>query len=193
MRFRFDSGSSVAADGVYVDEIHIEDASATAQKLWPVASGGTARMWTASKASRRNLSRALEYAWYAGGQWNTTNTGGYYKTGSLALTDSPVGNYLDSTFSVLEMVPIIDMTSTVGGQQPDDDVLDALSHRSECLVPRRYCLQGRDDRHDREHYDQIGGWSAWTTQPMMVGVPAPATYWAVSVGGGSRYLAARTG
>ncbi|MEO8394255.1 MAG: hypothetical protein ABI700_14790, partial [Chloroflexota bacterium] len=168
IRFRFDTNSSVAADGVYVDEIHVENASTTTQKLWPIASGGNGPyVDSIENVSPLILPGIWSSRWYAGGQWSTTSASGYYKSSSLALSDSP-SNYLDSTFSVLEMVPIVDLTSTVVGSAPMMTfwtryaIGAGASFRVDIATATVGTVNG---------YDKIGGWSAWVTQPMMVGVP----------------------
>ena len=188
IRFRFDSGSSVSADGVYVDEIHIEDASTTAEMLWPVASGGTGPyVDSINSVSPQLIPGIWSTRWYVGGQWNTTTTGGYYKTGSMGLTDSPSGNYLDSTYSVLEMVPIVDMTSTVAGSSPMMTFWTRYNIGQNASFRVDIAYKDGTTATTANAYDQIGGWSAWTTQPMMVGVPAPS-----NVLGGSSAAAVNT-
>ena len=175
IRFRFDTGSSVAADGVYVDEIHIQDASTTALKLWPAASGGNGPYADSiSSALPSIISGAWGNRWYAGGQWSTTTTSGYYKTGSSGLADSPSGNYLDNSFSVMEMVPIVDMTSTVAGSRPIMTFWTRYNIGQNASFRVDIAYKDGTTTGTANNYDQMGGWSAWTTQPMMVGVPAPS-------------------
>ncbi|MBI1259754.1 MAG: hypothetical protein GC204_19985 [Chloroflexi bacterium] len=175
IRFRFDSGSSVSADGVYVDEIHIENASTTAQKLWPVASGGNGQyVDSIENVSPLILPGTWSSRWYAGGQWNTTSVSGFYKSSSLALADSPSGNYLDNSFSALEMVPIVDMTSTPAGSRPMLTFWTRYNIGQNASFRVDIAYKDGTTAGTANNYDRIGGWSSWTTQPMMVGVPAPS-------------------
>ncbi|MFN8452913.1 MAG: hypothetical protein U0521_30935, partial [Anaerolineae bacterium] len=114
IRFVFAPGAAVAADGVYVDDIYIHDGPSMAHKLWAVATGGNGA-YVDSIESATNFAGPWQLRWYHGGDWGTTSTAGYTRTGSQALTDSPSGNYTAHTFSVMEMIPLVDMTSTAIG------------------------------------------------------------------------------
>ncbi len=183
VRFRFTSGGSPASDGVYVDEIHIEDLPLPVHDLWDSGDGPYVD----------GISGAWQSTWYGGGQWGTTSAAGYtYGSGGQSLTDSPSGNYADNTFSVLELKPIIDLNAP-GGYATDQ--LPKLTfwtryeigNNDEFRVDIAYRDSGTAG--NASNYNQIGGWSAWTAQPVMLDNSGSTS----ADGLQSRHLAARRG
>lgn len=161
IRFVFAPGAATPADGVYIDEISIANAPTTSHKLWDSGAGGNGAyvdtlddgFW----ASR----------WYHGGAWDVTNASGFFRTGSQALADSPSGNYAANTFSVMEMIPVIDMTGTTG-QIPMLSFWTRYAVGSDDTFRVEIAYQDGTTAATANNYNQIGGWSAWQARPVMV-------------------------
>lgn len=168
IRFYFATGSATVADGVYVDDIHIENGSTATHRLWPTAAGGDGEYLDSVETITPGIS-TWSQRWYAGGSWGTTGGTGYTHSGSQSFTDSVFGNYGDNTYSVIELVPTIDLTTASGGAP-----MLTFWTRFEIGADDAFSVQiATEDGSTTQGYDKIGGWSAWTTQPLMAGVPAP--------------------
>lgn len=168
VRFVFAPGSATPSDGVYVDEINIKDAPGMEHRLWAVASGGNGALVDSIESST-NFAGPWQLRWYHGGTWGTTSTAGYTRTGSQALTDSPPApstNYSANTFSVMELIPIIDMTSTAAGSYPMMSFWTRYQIGSDDTF--RVEIATQNAASTTQSYNKIGGWSAWTAQPVML-------------------------
>ncbi|MCC6802018.1 MAG: hypothetical protein IT319_03960, partial [Anaerolineae bacterium] len=167
IRFVLAPGSATAADGVYVDNIYIHNGATQVHKLWSVGSGGNGA-FVDSIESATNFAGPWQERWYHGGAWDSTSTSGYTRTGSQALTDSPGSNYSPYTFSVLELSPQIDMTSTASGSYPTLTFWTRYAIGSDANFRVEIAYQDGTTGSNQSSYDQIGGWSAWSARPVML-------------------------
>ncbi|MFN8564364.1 MAG: hypothetical protein U0703_22740 [Anaerolineae bacterium] len=98
----------------------------------------------------------------------TTSTAGYTRTGSQALTDSPSGNYTAHTFSVMEMIPLVDMTSTAIGSYPTMTFWTRYQIGSDAQFRVEIAYKDGTTASNPNNYNQIGGWSTWAAMPVML-------------------------
>ncbi len=173
LRFDLQVGSSgSSADGVYVDQISVQDSSTLVDNLSNTNTGS----YTYNGAYVDGIEFAAPIGgswynrWYAGGQWGTTSAAGFEHSGSLALSPTTSASFPANTFSVLELIPIIDMTNT-----PNN--IPTLYFWTRFSINNNASLQVQVAQEDTSsggggnNYDKIGGWSAWTSQTIMAGVP----------------------
>jgi Flp pilus assembly pilin Flp len=155
LRFRLDARSDAAvSDGVYIDEVRVQNYSETVHRLWETADGDTYTDDIDSPA-------AWWLRWYAGGNWSATDFGSSAHSGLRSMHDSGSAgiNYRHQTYSVLEMQRIIDLRSVSASNNPTlyfwtrYDIGDNDSIRVQV---------SEEDGSTSQGYDKILGWSAWT-------------------------------
>ena len=175
VRFRMITNNATStSDGVYVDNISINDAPTAVHNLW-----------TPGSATNGTLVENVEFAtpiggnwtdrWYAGGDWTAISgvTNGSH-SGSMSLANDPVitvpGNGAsDYTSSILEFKPVIDLTSASASDRPIMYFWTRYQVASNATF--RVEIAQEDTASSSQGPDKIGGWTTWTKQPMMVGEP----------------------
>lgn len=166
IRFRFDTGSDAAAEGVYVDQIEIKDAPAFTHRLWDagaVTGNGTGQgsledSFDFVSPPIVGATGAWDVRWYFA-NWDQTSASGYVRRGSFALADSVSGQYAVTSRNILEFIPIIDLRST-----PDE--------YARMYFWTRYAIASNDNfrvevavetpSNTTIGYDNLAGWSDWT-------------------------------
>ena len=176
IRFRLDArGGSNTRDGVYVDDIKIQDYSETSHKLWlqeitdPTYGAGNGTRLT------DDIDTPLTYwdRWKLGG-W--TDNDQIQHSGLLALTDSPPRsngnptNTANRTYNVLTMNKIIDLRPLDANDNPtlyfwqrynigSNDILSVQVAAEDSS----YTPTGGDGIRDDHDYERIAGWGDWQT------------------------------
>lgn len=133
IRFRLVSSSSTA-DGIYIDEIRIQENPEVVHRLWgAVPSGslvtgpGDGPLADTIETASPNLPAQWFDRWYRSGNWDEVNqfpATGYTRSGNSALHDSPQPDvsspqsYEHSSFLPIEYRPIIDMRGTAVADRP---------------------------------------------------------------------------
>ncbi len=95
-------------------------------------------------------------------------------SGSMAINNNPVTNSVgngasDYTSSILEFKPVIDLTNANAANRPilyfwtRYQIANNASFRVE--------IAQENTSSSNQGPDKIGGWTAWTKQPLMVGEP----------------------
>lgn len=164
IRFRFDVRSSNARDGVYIDNILIENRSEVVWELWSTASGGSGvTLFEEFETDWFNR-------WYAGGDWMTESY--TVHSGLQAIHESPAGqttappNTGDTvtrhdTWQVLEMRTIVDLTNTPSNVGP---MLQFWSRWFTGDDDRIYVqISVEDPTSTTQGYEKVRGWSRWST------------------------------
>ncbi len=175
VRFRMiTNGAWWAGDGVYVDNIAINDAPNTVHNLWTRGSSTNGTL-VDSVEFATPIGGSVASRWYLAADWGTISgvTNGSH-SGSQAITNDPVTNYAgngasDYTSSILEFKPVIDLTSANAADRPilyfwtRYEIASNASFRVE--------IAQEDTASSSQSPDKIGGWTTWTKQPLMVGEP----------------------
>ncbi len=137
IRFRLNalSGASVS-DGIYLDDIGIADYSEITHRLWDFGSSPTTGGCSGSPTPPCGNGNGLFYdddvdtpndwwtRWYTGGGWGGVSFNNAQHSGLLSLHDSSASggssnvNYLNDTYSVLQMRSIIDLRGASASQRP---------------------------------------------------------------------------
>lgn len=163
IRFRFVTGSGATPqDGVYVDEISINDANYSSFKVWPTTSGGDG-MFSDHVESMDSGSLPPQWynRWYAGGIWGATDENTH--TGSLSFDVGPdLASYMNQARNVLELKPIIDLTSTPSTDPVYLYFWMPFDINSNHYIRVQYASENASESPVVQNYDKIGGWSTWT-------------------------------
>lgn len=156
--FRLENIGTVVADGVYVDDIRIEDRVEEAWHLWPEGDthagedgDGTTYLLDLENGDWRD-------DWHTGGDWDRTDENP--RSGLRLIEDSPEDeDYRADTISILELDRVIDLR---GVEESDEPVL---------YFWMRYDIDSSDELevHITERnsgstvidYDRMYGWEAW--------------------------------
>lgn len=172
-RFRFTSSGGGNPDGVYVDDIRIED-GVPVHRLWATASGGDG-IFPTNIAQQETFDGFWWNNWFVGGDWNIeVNRDSYYHSVPNALADSPTGatpgnNSRNYTFAMLELDRIIDLTNTTAAQYPilrfwtRYNISNNDNLRVQVAVENASSLT--------QSWNKVGGWNAWVDRTIMAGVP----------------------
>lgn len=203
IRFRmFSNDDNKQAAGIFVDNIYVGDRNEFVHRLWNATPFGSVvtgsgdgvyedRIEAASRTLNTTTtwnpaSTALEQRWFLGGTWQGANDGtGYYRSASVALTESPrnLGSEVEFNYEVehfLEMRPVIDLRGTDPADRPmltfwarydigDDDRL-------------RVQIASENAADLTQSHDKMAGWTRWEpnrlgyTRPYMFN-SAPIAYW----------------
>jgi Flp pilus assembly pilin Flp len=157
IRIRFHLKGTVAYDGIWLDEIHLDEASTLTHRLW---AGGDGEYVDAID-TQAPQSWAFNQRWYLGGTWAALNNVG--TPGNLALSDSPGGNYQKSSLVMAEIGPVIDLTST-GSTLPSLDFFTRYFVADQDSIRVEIALENTGDisAHAAQVYNDIFGWNAWT-------------------------------
>lgn len=126
--FTFDgSTNSAVSDGIYIDNIVIDEYSETSYKLWPtnrsytaktgapVAGNGNGTNWV------DNIDSPADWynRWTAGGKWDGITWDAHSGVTSLHDSDgSSSTKYTHQSFNVIEMNSILDLRGTINGDLP---------------------------------------------------------------------------
>ncbi len=170
IRFRLDVRNSNARDGVYVDNILIENRRDNVWDLRPAAAGGDGVTWIETFEVNDWVNR-----WWTGGDWFTVeyeaHTGlrslhesGFDQTAAPPngqLQPEPAMNEMRSrhdTYQVLEIQPIFDLTGV------DPNVRPTLYFWSRFYTGDNDRINVQisvEDGSTEQGYDKIRGWSRW--------------------------------
>ncbi|MBK8026379.1 MAG: hypothetical protein IPK19_34575 [Chloroflexi bacterium] len=167
IRFVFDTDGT-ASDGVYVDEISIDDAGYSVFKLWPTAIGGSG-MFVDYLDSTEGLGLPIDWTqrYHGGGIWDVTTDSA--RTGSLALAGGPGGaEYMRRAEMYLEMVPIIDLTSTPATQDVRMYFWTNYEIGANSNLRVEIAAENASESPTVQTYGKMGGWTAWTEQPITI-------------------------
>lgn len=168
IRFVFDTDGATD-DGVYVDEISIDDANYAVFQLWPSAGGGDG-MFVDYLDSTEGLGLPIDWKdrWHHGGIWDVTSD--EERSGSLALAAGPgSAEYMHYAEMFLELSPIIDLTSTPVTQ----DVRLYFWTRynmsaASANIRVEIASEAASESPTTQYYGKMGGWNAWTEQAMTI-------------------------
>lgn len=181
IRFRLVSGSSTA-NGVFVDEIRIQENPEVVHRLWGavpsgslVTGAGDGPLADTIETASPNLPAQWFERWYRSGNWDEVNQSpatGYTRSGNSALHDSPQPDvaspqiYEISSFMPVEFRPVIDLRGVVTADRPnltfwtrynlgDEDYLrvQIIEEVTEAI--------STNVTNPTQTYDNMYGWSAW--------------------------------
>ncbi len=174
IRFRLDASGSDPRDGVYIDDIRIEDYSEEVHKLWdpdedhPTYGEGDNRRYV------DDIDTPVEYweRWKAGGWFDTENT---QHSGLVALHDSPqtsgTVNTSPYTYNVLMMDEIFDLRALSSSDNPtlyfwtryriggNDTIRVQVAPEDTAYRPTN-----GSGVHNTFDYERVAGWGAWSTR-----------------------------
>jgi hypothetical protein len=131
IRFRLDARSGSAVnDGVYLDNIGIANYSEVTHKLWDISVSPTTGACSGSPTPPCGNGNGTFYdddmegdwwnRWHTGGDWEGVSFTNAQRSGTVGLHDSPPvnTNYLNETYSVLQMTRIIDLRGVAASSLP---------------------------------------------------------------------------
>lgn len=178
IRIRLDATAGLAvADGVYVDSIDIRNRTEVSHRLWNLSEGGDGAVFV------DNIDAPNEWwlRWHTGGDWSATSSNEWAiedppmpywwkaHSGQAAFTDSSPASandnfrtpYRHGTFSVLEMIRVIDLTNV---DASDDPTLYFWNHyetgAKDVLRVQVAVQHPTDTTRTRQGYDYIYGWGS---------------------------------
>lgn len=166
IRFRFDVRNSNARDGVYLDNILIENRAETVYQLWPVSGGGD------GTSLIEEFETDWFNRWFAGGNWSpvtySVHSGlqSMHESGSGQTAAPPPDSNgsvrsRHDTWQVLELETIVDLTSTDSNVRP---LMRFWSRWYTGNEDRMYIQVSVENTGDTtQGYDKIRGWSRWST------------------------------
>lgn len=196
VRFVTTTGST-AQDGIYLDDIRIEE-SGYVHRLW----GATPFGGVVTGAGDDDLVDDIETRlpnlgalnstwvkrWHAGGTWDITNA--TTRTGGFSMSESPTGNYQPNARYYLEFRPVIDMRGTDPSTTPALDFFTRYNIGAGDSLQVQISVE--NTANTTQGYDKIAGWGAWTnvtaSQP---GVPDRIDTWFLSRVNLSSYIGSR--
>ncbi len=173
LRIRLTTGSTTA-DGLFIDDIRIENAPTLNHELWDAPSGDG--IYDDSIETRLpnlgSINDDLSERWYLGGSWfRTLDT---RRNGSMSLTDSPGTNYPANVRTIAEIRSVIDLRSTNAALMPSLDFFTRFDSGSGDGL--RVEIAQENSSSTSQGYDKIAGWTAWT--PVLPGgLPAAPGPW----------------
>ncbi len=176
IRFRLDTRGSGTDEGIYIDDIRIEDRTESSHKLWnplvndPTYGTGNGAIYTDDIDSGNYQER-----WIVGGDW--TDIEEEQHSGLLSLHESPPSsngstrNTRGNTYNVLELEDIIDLRALSAsdnpalyfwtryylGDPPDNITIQIATENT------GYSPTGGDGVRDTNNYERRAGWNAWAT------------------------------
>ncbi len=178
IRFRLDARTvSSTSDGVYIDDIRIENYSEVTHKLWDVSASPTTSGCSDSPTPPCGNGNGTVYEddvdspadwwtrWHTGGGWSSASFSNAQRSGLLGLHDSSSNlgatnvNYQNDTYAVLQQVRIIDLRGVSASQRPtmyfwmrydlgDDDFI-------------RVQVSPENPASTTQGYERVARWDAW--------------------------------
>ncbi len=167
-RFRFVTAGSSTNDGVYVDDIRVDDGIGV-HRLWAPAAGGDG-IYPDNVSQQETFDPGWWNRFFIGGDWNVvTSQDSFFRSAPNAIADSPTGNSRNYTFAPLEISSIIDLTNTTAAQFP------MLRFWTRYNISNNHNLRVQVASENvgslTQSWNQIGGWNAWQDRQIMAGVP----------------------
>ena len=174
IRFRLDARGSGSDEGVYIDDIRVEDRTESSHKLWnplvndPTYGTGNGIIYTDDIDTGNYQDR-----WLVGGDW--TDIDYEQHSGLLALHESPENsngnsqNTRHNTYQVLELRDIIDLRAVTSSNNPAlyfwtryylGDPPDSLRVQI-ATENTSYSPTGGDGIRDTNDYERRSGWNDW--------------------------------
>jgi Flp pilus assembly pilin Flp len=182
IRIRLDTRSGAGSDdGIYIDDIRLENPVEEVHKLWPAttnitisppappAGNGNGTTWV------ENFDSAWWQQFRTAASWKQAQEGvdsfgqdDFYSGtagGGFAMTDSPPAstNYSGNTFAVLEVTDIIDLRGT---RRLDRPMLSFWhKYRTGTATELRVQVAVEDAANTTQGYDKLYGYGAWQALP----------------------------
>ena len=170
VRFSLTGSGAAGYDGIWIDELRFENASPLAHRLWAAGDGE----YVDSVEALTPLSHGWTLAerWYLGGNWSAIASQGQF--GTQALSDSPGVNYQKNWIAMAELRPVIDLTSTTGGDWPSLDFMTRydIANGDSLRVEIAEENTGDASAHDIQEYNDMLGWDAWQSATIYPSVAA---------------------
>lgn len=189
IRIRFVLASSTdVADGVWIDEIAIQDRTDVVHRLW----GATPFSSMVTGPGDGPLSDTIDTAsvnlplnWYErftrSSRWDAVDgSSGYVRSGALALHDSPqpttaaLTNYTRDAYHIVDYRPIIDLRGMVAAQSPVLDFFIRYQIGSNDNWRVQVSTENTSDTGMQRYHDNFG-WNAWVDLPVTSDTMSPAT------------------
>ncbi len=164
IRFNFDTDATIA-DGVYLDEISLADANYKYHRVWPTATAGDG-MFVDNIESVIGTDLGLTNwfdRWRTGGIWNAS--GVQKRTGTLALDVALLpASYMNTAESYIELVPIIDLTTTPATDPVFLNFWARYDIGSNHLLRVEVASELPLEAVASQYYGKVAGWTEWAAR-----------------------------
>lgn len=155
IRFRLLGAGATAYDGIYIDDIRIEDKA----ELVHVLGAGDDGIYHDSIDANTPHGLSIADSWHLGGTWNWSNDPAHIYQGTLSLADSPLQQYQSDWIAIAEMRPVFDLSGVSAAELPSLDFFT----RFEIAAGDSFQVEISEQQGGgTQSYDDLFGWSTWT-------------------------------
>lgn len=158
LRIRLDArsngGSSGVSDGIYIDEVRVQNYTERVHRLWDSGGDGDTYVDDVDNPTSWWL------RWWAGGNWAATTFSNSSHSGTKSFHDSGDAgvDYRNDTLSILEQERIIDLDDVSSNDQPTLYFWTRYNIGNSDYIRVQV---SEEDGSTTQNYDKVYGWSAW--------------------------------